>query len=791
MNMVNMIGQGKDNYPPHQQGIALVMALGVLSVMIIMAVGFAISMRTERMAAGNYLATVNANHLVRSALHLAMADVHSNLHIVERESCSVAGSSLSVSNASQYLTGDQIAFNNVTWPKTNYPLSAVNLGPTTIDIKDHHGILINMAGRDDEVGGIIKRLANPLGNSYPPWVAKASHSTNIANRPISLTSNALSYIPGSLISEASAVDAAARSNYWINIDAVINGKTTTVGRVAYLIVNCSGLLDANYVGGSPRSSGTNPAEIAIEYLTNEIVNATDFCNARNDYRAAHGSFETLPVLATALAGTPGFTNLWHPENMFCYSAFLENEWVQDRLDVTAGGLVDISGDATNLFNLKTDIIAAFYASGLTNAGEAGIAYTNLVDYVDGDSYAGNEGDGNPKDLYASVEAVPMINEVMFSNTVTVVGTNYLLASTLTVELWYPFNFNNSTPFDFELEANILPDPAWGPTFTPQPLNISISSNITCTPSSFQSLSFTSTNSVSVGPSDPTPSQLIWKETITKATVKYAGQIVDQFDLPLTCVITTPFPGKQQMDKECIDPRFNWDPNSSNQWGPWSTTDSSIDAVNKITQQYWSDHSVNTLQKRTIEVANQRLTGLDELFYLVCSTNPWATIATIDPPLKVYDHFRLESFPVKRGYVNPNTHIINVLAATFYNVPLGSGSTNPPTTRLQAEKIATAIINGKTIFAGKVMGCMTIQEVFDHIWASTVIQNEFDPSEIYALWGNTIKLLNLRQNLFTIIIEVQVASGGNFPRNPASQRAVAVVWRDPFRDNYYVRSLIFF
>ena len=67
---------------------------------------------------------------------------------------------------------------------------------------------------------------------------------------------------------------------------------------------------------------------------------------------------------------------------------------------------------------------------------------------------------------------------------------------------------------------------------------------------------------------------------------------------------------------------------------------------------------------------------------------------------------------------------------------------------------------------------------------------FTPGQINSVIANTERLLNLRQNLFTIIIEVQVASGGSFPRNPAKQRAAAVVWRDPFRDEYYVRSLIF-
>ena len=87
MYIMTKINKSSDNYNYHQQGVALIMVLGLLSVMIIMAVSFAIAMRTERLAAGNYLDSVRAKQLVRGALHLAMADIHQKLHIVERESC--------------------------------------------------------------------------------------------------------------------------------------------------------------------------------------------------------------------------------------------------------------------------------------------------------------------------------------------------------------------------------------------------------------------------------------------------------------------------------------------------------------------------------------------------------------------------------------------------------------------------------------------------------------------------------------------------------------------------------
>ena len=747
-----------------QQGVALIMVLGLLSVMLLMGVSFAIVMRTERVSAGNYLDTVKANQLVRSALHLAMADIYQRLHMVERDTCSVdiASSQIIVSNASVYTTGLQIALHNVLWP--HYPIYSIYKSPTTIQIASNNsdamaGNYIDLTSYSNVIGKIIKR-ANPNGYPYPPWGAIASYSNNV-QRPFSLTNDALKYIPASLISAVTAADSASQSNYWINIETTVNGKTTTVGRVAYLVANCSGILDANYVGGKTRAGGTDPAEIAIEYL--DEIGSEAAKQSFVDYRNAKGPFETLPKLAD-------WKSSWHPSNMFCYSGFLENEWTPKRLDVK--GKLDISGDAYDLSNpARRDlIIGAFWASGLTNVGEAETAYINLIDYVDSNSV--------PLDLHTSVEAVPMINEIKVDNTVTYAATNYIVTSTFTVELWYPFGFNNTTPFTFTLEANITLMPAYKNITLPP---ISISNTFTCSPSSFTIFAQTSSNYVTrdplADPPDPPPEpEVTWTASIANAEVSVEGQPVDKFDLPLICISTTKTTtASTNMSKECIDPRFNWDADSSNQWSSWTNT-SSMDDVNLITKDWWLNHPGCD---NTMEVANRRLQSINELTYLIYSTQAWTTIDT--GKHKVHDYFCLGPFPVMRGYVNPNTHIPDVLAATFFNVQ--AYTNGDVTTKPDAALIAKAIMDGKG------SGYYTTrQEVVTAIISSPIIPTYIDPT---ILINKTVNLLNLRQNLFVIIIEVHIASGGNIPANPVKQKAVAIVWRDPFRDNFYVRSLIFF
>lgn len=47
-----------------EKGVALIMVLGLLTVMVLMAVTFAISMRTERLAAGNAADTLRARGIL-------------------------------------------------------------------------------------------------------------------------------------------------------------------------------------------------------------------------------------------------------------------------------------------------------------------------------------------------------------------------------------------------------------------------------------------------------------------------------------------------------------------------------------------------------------------------------------------------------------------------------------------------------------------------------------------------------------------------------------------------------
>jgi hypothetical protein len=62
-----------------KQGIALVIVLGFLAILTLMAVGFAISMRTEHLVSRSYLASVSARQLAATALARALNDIEDSI----------------------------------------------------------------------------------------------------------------------------------------------------------------------------------------------------------------------------------------------------------------------------------------------------------------------------------------------------------------------------------------------------------------------------------------------------------------------------------------------------------------------------------------------------------------------------------------------------------------------------------------------------------------------------------------------------------------------------------------
>ena len=188
------------------------------------------------------------------------------------------------------------------------------------------------------------------------------------------------------------------------------------------------------------------------------------------------------------------------------------------------------------------------------------------------------------------------------------------------------------------------------------------------------------------------------------------------------------------------------------------------------------------------VANQPLRSVGELGYLVYA--PWRTVKLYGPNLhRVLDVFGLSTNTgdvlmtntVYRGRVNCNSNsVLDSTAVVFAGMPVDQYPGGPSNSVLS---MPNAQIFASEIFGGGI--CTNLSDMGRNLAVFPGANTELEKE---AYFRNAINLLNVRQNLFTIIIEAQVASSGNIPRNPVRQRAVALVWRDPYTGEMFVRSI---
>ena len=206
----------------NQDGVALIMVLGLLAVMTVLSVAFSIAMRVERLAARNFAHAVRAEQLIQTAMVRSVGDIN----------------------------GEMVGQVYPDWRQRNQ-----NYG---------EGLL-------------------PSGD--PVTDAMCSHSGNVEPVPDILAGEAMRSIPHALLDHA-----AAMSPDWIE-DGITNG------RIAYVVINASGLLDANYVGGTNRVWSKHPNEIDISSLPEVISAPTFYADRRTDVR-----YETIPELGKLNTG---------------------------------------------------------------------------------------------------------------------------------------------------------------------------------------------------------------------------------------------------------------------------------------------------------------------------------------------------------------------------------------------------------------------------------------------------------------------------------------------------------
>ena len=676
----------------NRRGVALVIVLGLLALMVLMGVTFAIYMRTERVAAGNYRNDVQARQLLQVALNRALQGIDASL--------------------------------------------STNLYPGWFYLVSTNGPYITAVTND------------PVMN----WIPLAAMGTNPNPRP-----------------------------QWI--EESFAGKVG--GRVGYLVVNCSGLLDANHSGGWPsdqRLCGTNAAEIQLGGLV-EVADETKIDSTRTN--------ETLQEFG--VRGRQNGTLDGTPQHFVTYSAF------------PTGALTYVGGDVGSLVTNESTIIADFIKVGVP-ATQAGILFTNLCDYVDSDVIPGNLGGAVPAAPDGpSVEPVWMFNEVRVSNTVVFISnvTNYTVSGQWFIdgEVWFPFvgnpaptrtNFSLTMQIEF---TNSLGSADYCPSNNPMTITAQIVPDVAAPDFAV----ITRRGPIKGGGVFALPAcpfDLIAKIT---ATISNSTDLVDSIPtITLTSTVsqlTTAgirTQGAGSDDRECEDARLNY---RLDRWKGPANNVSTLKAINTnswlLMANDWRDGDW------AMFVRNHALETPGELGYLFFG-NAAETLRLYDHGATgrgklhpVFDVFTTEvnGGGVIKGLVNVNTRNAEVMDCVFTNLPLDYPHGDK--TNRVGGVLLTDITDSIMVYR-QTAEFKSLSELGRVPWRA-VLPNGSDLDR-ESILRNSVGLLHARQNLFTIVLYAQTTKAVALMPDKSvvsGVRAIAEVWRDPVglpgQHQYLVRT----
>ncbi len=729
-----------------REGVALLVVLGMLSLLLIMGVAFSVSMRTERSGAGNFAAGVLSKQLVMAALADAVEEIDLRMGF---------------SN----LTSTAAATNYIMYPDWD----VINSDP----------------------GGSIRsavRLGWGDGLAHVPQVF---HSILVTNEA-----------------------------YWL--DGAVSHDQAVIGRRAFTAINCSGLLNANKVGenGRSRDQGASPREIQLANLSDfaNLQAVTDFLDDRDMEHIRYESTKELADLNVGLSSNVHF--------------------VVESMAGLDPDIVYLPSNDTDIASSSTEIKAAFTRAGIQNSVTRDRAMRNLLDYVDDDNVPQDRracnGEAVPLVNEVIMEyllGVQPAGVCLYGVTLDVEWA-YPFAEVRSGE-----SYKLSYQADFEaLGANTHPE------FVPTgPLNANQSITPSVAGYGTIQVGAAPTPVIITNPATinfrVTLSDVAIKEGGTTVNELDKDLTIDVLIPNVRHDAFTPTIETHTNWVECIDPRFNWDPSNAayasrglaSQWvpGPFLTMvqgavgDYTASATKAAENSFasWiiqhpegvtgvlnpSDYDADNLLDAIAHVANRPIQSVGELGNLCLQ--PWYTLRLYDhgegpfsgqnPPYhRVLDYFSRSQAKGKttRGLVNVNTIETEVLASVLLDMPVkeyDSPAPNiPPNPASRAPldwneslDIADEIINGgpytNLADLGQVDWPFVSTNILSGPWRTRELSKE-------AVIRNTADLLTTRQNLFVVLL-----AGGPFSRGVGivarqgkmgdwlgTQRAVAVLWRDP-------------
>lgn len=688
--------------PDSRAGIALVVVLGFLTVLVLMAVAFAIIMRTERMASRAYADVVRAKQITQAGLARAMQRIENEV-----------GSDM-------------------------YPASNAWVSGGAVTTNPLYGMVTTLAAR-----------------RYLPLATWRTNSIPTAN--------------------------------YENIIDPLNGNRV-LGRYAYLILDCSGLLDANYIGGAARTAGASAAEIQLD--TSILTEISDYgSNALPTWRASTWKrFESLPDLLAVCQSNAVLPSYVLSPNIYKTSQLLENTsnlFIYSRAPrgYLQGSSVTnptyIGGTNWNL----TDVQGEFTRMGLA-ADDAQSVTLALRDYVD-DNFVPQ----NPTSI--CVEATPLINEVVIQQTMPT--TNQVICVP-TVEIWFPFappyttnNTFNTNNYSLRLAivySNAVPS-VYNPIYPSSSTRYDATYTFNMPPGGWVQNTYRVSAGLPQGvgtSTNLTPTSLNGMQAIVVAELREvaSGLTVDRVRFTNTfpnLVINNgigPAPPAVTIGAAVDDPRLN---HLNTQWKP---VGAAVGSVGPTTLNGYNTGVANPAlgdgtDATNLFVANRPLRSSGEIGMVMGNDNDaWQTIRLLGPTaLPVLDRFTISTNSVYTGRVNINTTQRPVLQATLAGArpSVWPGQTNiAHITTAQAGAIANEIY-GYGPFEN--VGDIRTHFASGNFTGFNLLQSE----GILRLSGD---LFTTRQQIYTIIVQGEYIDA--YTNSVAIGKCAAVVWRDPYPGN---------
>jgi hypothetical protein len=689
----------------------LVIVLGFLTILVILGLGFAVSMRVERLVSRSALDHIRAKQLAEASLARAVEDLDENI-----------GSD----------------------------------------------VFARWSG--DWAGGVFESVgAGPLANAQ---LFLSGHITN--------------YIPLSLWD--SAVAAAQNAN-WLSFS--YSGRT--VGRYAYVTLDCSGLIDINMDYSQtnnlarPRLFGSSPYELQLtnallREVRHLVADVRVWTNLIFSRLPNHGQtitkpwyrIETLPEINPLLSRGIGFNGL-HPlgdqtvngtnsVNFVTYSrypaGYLETGVIRTQTYV--------GGSTLDLISNRSRIENAFASMGVPNPA---VLFDNLFDYVD---------PGNiPQSLTNfCTEAVPLINEIVVSNRVIEGATHVTNELQVLVEVWYPFTGTNNNSYTIQIDGAV------GGAF-PIPLGPSLLTNYVDLPPgpwTAGRISFITSRLASAsttGSYDLTSSYFQGRIRVREGGA--GGPAVDESRVRIEIGELHGGAGAYQRGLAANDPRLNWNSSVAGQWTDRLASQLTLGATNEAVL---TASGPNADGHTLMYVANRPLESVGELELLLYdSARHWQTISLLDGAnfFPVLDRFAVSSSGVRHGLINPNSHNAGVVGTAFFDMPVERVPFDPsPNTNFARRLTADQARALGLRFANKNIAITNLSDlrfIRPQILSSMTLSNVSHESVI----RNSAGLFSPRQQLFTVLVAAQVLQE-NTTNVLAEQRGVGLVWRDPYPVN---------